>query len=149
MFTHNQITNSFQTFSQNHKQIHSFGTGQMNEVNEGSSNDPVNYPQMWSFLTGASTIQNVLNYSYDILFYDLVQPDDSNIDEILSDTILMANDFLSYLNAPENYENWFFDIGQSIEPFTDRFRDDVAGVKVSITLKTQGTQDNYCQAPVN
>ena len=149
MFTHNQILISFRTFSENHKQIHSFGSGDMVEVNENSTTEPVSYPQMWVFLSAAATSKNTLTYKYDVLFYDLVQPDESNIDEVLSDTVLMANDFLSFLNSPDNYESWFFDIGQDIEPFRDRFRDDVTGVKLSIIIRTDGTQDDYCQAPVS
>jgi hypothetical protein len=148
MFTHNQIISSFKTFSSDHEQLESYGTGPIDEVNEATIQEPIYYPQMWAFLSGAATSENTISYSYDVLFYDLVQPDASNMDEVLSDTILIANDFLIYLNAPENYDKWFFDIGQSIEPFTDRFRDDVTGVKVSITLKTRGAQDNLCIVPM-
>lgn len=146
IFTHNQILKALSDFVASHGQLKTFGTGEVSEVAEMEA---VKYPMMWTIIQPGLFEQNTIGYIYDILFMDIVRSDIVNQDEIYSDCILYAADLIAHLtNLSNTGDNFFFSVGQTaFEPFEDSFKDAVAGVKISITLRTAGYQDNSCKIP--
>ena len=145
IYTHNQILKAFEDFVDAHLQLRTFGSGSIAEIAEIPD---VEYPVMWAILQPGNFSQNVIAYNYDVYFMDMVKADIGNQDEVYSDCILYAADFVAKLKYLQNNENnLLFDFDAAYEPFEDQFKDAVTGVKISIQLRTFGYQDNSCKIP--
>lgn len=146
--TLNQHIKLFSDFATNHKQINSFGFGDPWEWynNLKQDNENLVYPAM--FVTpGATSVTNGLHTrEYTIFFCDLVRHAEQNENDALSDTELIALDFLAFMVKG--------DIGAqvssrdaSLQPFTERGIDYLAGYEITITLRQQFEYED-CSIPM-
>jgi hypothetical protein len=122
MITLNQIIKQFREIATNHKQINTFGFGDLPEI--GKEKDIV-YPLMWVLQKSSSIDNNDLRLKYQFFFSDLVHKDLSNNDEVLSDQLLTALDVIAQLQ--HSAYDWEYTQGAQLEPFTGKWSDEVSG----------------------
>lgn len=152
MITLNNIISIFQDFAENkHKQIKSFRFGSIATENS----EEVKYTVLWAKLAepGAE-----LDFQTDTFLFDILILDKPNIKneyqstiEILSDTKLIANDFISYINRVNwvtNYSTLMkINLPITMTDYVNMNADKAAGWGFQIKLTVpQGTE--YCSIPL-
>ena len=147
MQTLNQHISIFNNFATNHKQINSFGVGELWELTE-KNGDRV-YSIMWMVIEPHNVAGNELIDNYTFVFADIVRPDESNENEVLSDEKQKALDLLSFLRFSDEINSATNIIKASnLTPFTEKFEDCLAGWILTVQIKQAFTY-NYCDAPIN
>ena len=139
--TLNQTIKAFETIATNHKQINTFGFGDVWEI---STSGDINYPMMWVSLENSSIGNKVESLKFNLIFMDIVKGGEVNETEVLSDQLEIAKDVIAQLQHP-SYE-WEFNGSTSLEDFTERFVDSVSGFTCSVTLNLPFTS-NRCSMP--
>ena len=99
------------------------------------------YPLLHIGTSSASYGLNTLTYSFQLIVMDLVDKDEANEEEVLSETLQIIGDILSairYTNATE-YTDFLhvvrIDDNISCEPFTERFDNEVSGWTATINIE--------------
>jgi len=141
-YTLNNLEADFRTFASDHKQINTFGFGDLWEINSSGS---VNYPLMWVVLNGATVLKSQTEWDFSILFMDLVDKAENNEIKVLSDMHTVALDLISDFrrnsgNSSLKYP-FIFSGDSSMEDFTERFGDEVSGWKLDIKIRTDFGSD--------
>ena len=145
VLSYNQIIDLFTAISQAHYQIKRFGTGELSEadLNKFISENP-QYPVFWATPVNVSSAPNTIQYSFNLLFFDIVNKDKNNEQEVLSDTLQIALDVYRILKL-ENDE--FGVVGDpTISPFAGRYSEWVAGWSMEVVIEVI-FQDNLCDIP--
>ncbi len=130
--TLNQILSQLNQIADNHQLINTFGFGDIWEI---ATSGDIMYPMMWATMENVqiSTSAKTETYNFSLYFMDVVKNGEINETEVLSDQLSIAKDVLAQLKHP-NYD-WSFDANNSsLEDFTERFTDSVAGWKMTISL---------------
>ena len=143
--THNQIVQLFEDLSTNHFQINGFGFG---DPWEYLSNNTPNTPCLWGVLNNTQRNKREVTLNYSLLIFDLVKADESNENEVLSDTHQIALDLLAMLGSPTYSSQFFLGDNSPMEDFTERFDSKVAGWKIDISLRIPFDND-VCQVPAS
>lgn len=140
--TLNQIISDFQTIAQSHKQINSFGYGDIWDI---ATSGDINYPMMWVTLEDSQISGMYETLRFNFLFMDIVKGGRVNELEVLSDQLQIAKDVIIVLKDP-NYDWTFTADNVTLHDFTERFVDSVSGWTASIELKLPFTSDR-CAVP--
>ena len=159
MFSINQIHKKFSDFATAHLQINSYGFGDLSEigqsvaaytVNKDNGTNNITYPSMWVTPQPSSIERHFLRLNFMCLFYDLVNQNEDNSIEVISDTLQMANDFIQYLRTTTNEDNFDIDNEYTFQltPFKDRFNDDVTGWQLDLQLNIINLNDS-CNLPIS
>ena len=128
--TLNQIQSSLELIATNHRQINSYGSGELYDI---VTSGDTNYPLMYTMLENSTIGGRVESLVFNILIMDIVKGGRVNEDEVASDMLEIVKDVIAQLQHP-NYE-WEFDSQSvTIEPFTERFTDSVTGYSFKVTL---------------
>lgn len=143
MIGHNEIVQLLEDIATNHYQIRGFGFGDPWEYLASSTPKT---PVMWGMLGNTSRNDIEVTYSYKLLIMDLVKRDESNENEVLSDTQKIIFDVIALLNSNTYYSQFFFSASNALEPFTERFDNSVSGWAVDITFRVPYDNDP-CQVP--
>ena len=143
MFSLNQFVSLLNSLASAHEQIRTFGEGDVWEI---GASEAVQYPLMWAVPQPSSTAQKLLNMKFSLIFADILDPDKSNEQDVLSDTMQIALDILAQLNNPDYADNFILDPSANLTPFTEKFDDDVAGWKADINIKINFLSDR-CAVP--
>lgn len=147
MQTLNQRLNIFNQFATDHLQLNSFGIGELWELTE-KNGDRI-YPLMWTVINTTNINENTELDNYTFVFCDLVRPDESNENEVLSDQKSIAYDFVSFLRFSDAINSGTNVIKQvTLEPFTEKFDDCLSGWIVNVQIK-QGFTWDFCSAPMS
>jgi len=142
MYTFNQINKAFNNIAVAHKQINTYGMGDIWEI---ATSGDVQYPMMWAKPEDGSLEDNVYVSNWSLIFMDIVDNGERNENDVLSDMELVALDVVALLKDPD-YDFDFDYVGATIERFTERFKDKVAGVVLRIGIRVPFTADR-CQVP--
>ncbi len=142
--TLNQIVQQLQQIANNHLQVKTWGFGDIWEI---ASSGDIQYPLNWVTLEGVdvSTSAKTETYKFSLLFMDAVKNGEVNEQEVLSDQLSIAKDFLAQLKHP-SYDWNFLDNVSTLEDFTERFVDSVSGWKMNISFVLPFTSDR-CAMP--
>jgi hypothetical protein len=141
--TFNQLLNKFEALANNHLQIKRFGSGPIEDVNTFSPSSG-DFPVLWVVPQAAKLGKNTLVYTMRILVFDIDETDDSNRDEILSDTLQILNDiFQQIMEDDENYE---VNTDLIATPFNQRFVDYCTGWFADIEITTD-INNSLCIIP--
>ena len=138
-----EIKQKFNLIAQNHKQINTFGWGDIWEI---ATSGTVEYPLMWVQLEPASIADRVQTMNFKVILMDIVANGELNEDDVLNDMLEVSRDIIALLNDSTVYE-WKVEIG-NIEPFTERFNDSVSGWVIDIALRLPFTYDR-CVIPTS
>jgi len=138
--TLNEIKKKFELIAQNHKQINTFGWGDIWEI---ATSGTIDYPLMWVKIEPVSIADKVQTMNFKVILMDIVGNGEINEDDVLSDQLEIAKDVIAQLEHP-SYE-WDLETG-NLEPFTERFNDSVSGWVVDVALRLPFTFDR-CVMP--
>lgn len=127
----------------NNKILNDFYYGDIDKLtNENSS---YKYPLLAAIPT-SSTINrdgsdnrfNSITYTFNIICADIVNGDESNVDDILSDSVQNMSDFISFLDGSEYFNEYNISINGTqltMNTFFERFSDVIAGHTLTIGIE--------------
>jgi hypothetical protein len=147
VLTLNQIVSQITNLATAHEQIAESGVGDFAEWQAKERS----YPILWVFHESTSVNQMEIAFSIRLICADRVivgeEGDDTqgHEQEVISDTLLVLLDFLAYFQQNHSQP---YDVVTSatIDPFTERLNDRLAGNSVTITIR-QPFDWNKCQIP--
>ena len=162
MVNYKVIINDLKELADKHKQINSFGTGDLTQLIyltsnvDGKDNDtwkaPI-YPLMYVIPKSVTRGEQSITYPFDIVIADIMNTKNYDIEtDLLSDTLEMAEDVLaqfkySVTTAQGNYETKYdITLPTSINPFTEAFDDILVGWTLSLNIVVDNPL-NRCTAP--
>ena len=127
------IVNRIEQLALNQKMVNQFRYGFLTDMDDlPEFTPPVVYlvPDTASYPS-----QGKINYTFQLICFDLLLPDKSNLKFVLSDTMSILNDIYTRLLYDEgNPESWEI-IGQGIyTPFQEQLKDYVAGNTLTLTI---------------
>jgi len=140
--TLNQIFKIIEGFANSHSNINTVIFGANSEID----NSDVDGILMWYDVSQGNTDGTQLNYSFELAFLDVLNPDLSNLKDIMSDTLQVAQDISA---AIYNYDGEIeFDLPKksSIQPVEHKYLSDYAGHTLSFTINTP-YEWNECWIP--
>lgn len=159
------IVNDFNTLQINHKQLNSFGVGDIKQliyltqnrdkVDNVDNNAPI-YPLMYVLPGMVQQDEQYTTYNFNILVCDVMNVKNYDIqNQLLSDTLEITQDILAQFKysvtaSQGDYYTDKYDITlpTSISPFMEAYDDILVGWNLPITIQTQ-TPLNRCIAPYN
>lgn len=133
------LIQKFRDFSTNHLQVNTYFNG---ETFDFQSQESI-YPAIITVNMTSSIEIGSTNLSFDIFVVDKMKSDMSNKDEIFSETLDIAQDFIAYFDDD-------LDIGQdsiSLQPVFDSLDDKICGWIISVTFLLENTR-NECKIPL-
>ena len=144
--TLNQLIQKLNDFATAHQQVHSIGFGDLWEIEASGAKNAVT---MWANVVNGAVDINGKQSSIDfrVCIMDLVKKDESNENEVLSDTYLIGLDLVAYLNNNSNWDSYTIANNITMTPFTERFDNDWSGWIIDFTLTNRFLSD-YCQIPL-
>lgn len=156
MFTLNQVIKRLQTIALNHAQLNPliqteptfshFGFGDLWDEGEILTDAGTviteRFPLVWANVQSANVTSlgaqanGLVTISMQLLFMDLVHKDTTNQNDVLSDTLQIATDFITELQDDTEFQTYHYtvDINGTLEPFTERFDEEVSGWSLNITF---------------
>ena len=146
--TLNQIIAHFRTFSELHLEVKHFLFGESSENDNIKDIDGV-VMWVWVDANAGNVNQTELTYSFQVAFMDILNIDDDNMEDVLSDTLQISLDFVAWLDRyAESALDYSYDRTSNIQPFKDRFESDYAGHVVGVQLDIPFSYDS-CQIPLS
>ncbi len=141
MLSLKQISKLLQDKKENHVQLSS-GTYFFGDPWNFGMHNEITYPFMGArLLPSGNSINNTQNgadsvTSIEVFFCDLIHKDNSDYEQVLSDMQIVALDIYSQLLWDlKNYYKVNLDPSVSLNPFTDRFNDEVTGWSIVINIR--------------
>lgn len=156
MFTLNQIIKRLKTIAIEHAQLNPllqtesafshFGFGDLWEEGQILTDEGTviteKFPLVWANVQNANmtsqgaSSSGLLQINMQLLFMDLVHKDETNENDVLSDTLQIATDFITELQDSTEFLTYKYlvDINGSLEPFTERFDEEVSGWSLGIVF---------------
>lgn len=142
MVTRNQIAKFFQDFVAAHYQLKGYGYGDFWEISQSES---AIYPLMWVSPQPVPIDGMQVEHTYVIAMADRVLGGESNELEVESDTFQYCQDLIAALND-QSENDWELQESFTATPFTEKWKDDVAGFLLTLTLSTDFNHD-ACAIP--
>ena len=147
--TINQLVSVWKDIATRHYQINGFGIG---DNWENGTNEKM-HPVLWINPVSASMPSSDYGYKtfeidFEIRIFDLVNKDESNENEVLSDTIDILKDIIAEFKGHPYYVNSQLNIIGDIdfEAFTEEFDEEVSGWVTEISLMTP-VLTTFCGIP--
>ena len=145
MKTLNQIKAKLQELANNHAQIGSYGDGREWDIEANGAKKP---SVMWSVLKSAQPNTRELTVSYDLFFLDLVKPDESHLDDVMSDQLQIACDMIAWLGSEDNSDLFYAVATGELTPAFEEFDNTWYGWHVQVDFR-MGWDKNECAVPNN
>ena len=143
--TFNNVIAALENFAANHLMINSFLSGDTWDF-QAQTNA---YPSMLAVTYPAVIGSGMTRMSFQIFFSDIANKDRSNVNEIHSDTLQIAQDLFAYLRDNEDELGFSLATDElSLEPFSESFDDVLVGwsMLLEIDLPFAGSA---CNLPLN
>jgi hypothetical protein len=136
--TYNTILKTFKGMADSHQQINNFGNGVMEEINTFEKDGK--FPILWIVPQSAKIGGNSMIYTLRVMVFDICESDDSNEDEILSDTVTILNDILLMINneLATNGEEVYVLNQPLATPFRQKFVDYCVGWYADFQIEVNG-----------
>lgn len=141
--TLNQTIKLINDLASSHEQINTVYFGDVWEFLAQADNV---YPAMFYSLTGSSISGKQLDLNFSLYFLDRQLQGEENETEVLSDQLLIAQDIVSMMRFPKF--DWEIGDNVTLEFFTEKEEDYLAGVKADVTVSFPMLSDR-CQVPTN
>lgn len=136
MITLNQDIEILKNFAIKHKGINTFYFGDEWEV---GASEPIVYPLMNAILQSSASVKGIVTRKYLIIISDLVNKDESNENQVLSDVEQICYDLPNYLRIVQNGGTLStFKVKEdiSLTDFTERNDDEVTGHYFEIEMSS-------------
>lgn len=142
-FSLNSIKKLFQDYVSNEVNLKGYLFGEPFNINGEPVFKQV-YPGMLVTMISTSVTDYTLNRNMQVILYDILNEDSTNVIEVQSDCEEYAFRLIRFLRETSD---GFYTIGQpTVTPFVDRFFDDVAGVILNVSIEFDGQSEN-CSDP--
>ena len=143
--TYNQIKQIFNDISDDHYQLHNFGSGMVEDINTMTGNGIYSFPMLWIVPQQVTFNDNTKIFKIRVLVLDQDRADDTYRDDILSDTLSIMGDVLiNFRTASFDYDV----IGQTTAlPIVQAFGDYVSGWYSDLDIETDFNITNDCDLP--
>lgn len=143
--TFKDIIKDFEMFSSSHLQVNDFGWGNPNNISTKNHN----FILVW--LTPLSTIidgKKVI-IKFDLYVMDVLREDLSNLKDVMNNTLLIGNDFITYFFTDDNEDRGWTIVEDNVisEPFEAMFDDFCAGWVFKIDVEFEN-ELNTCTIPL-
>lgn len=157
------FTDDLRNLSDYHKQIQSFGFGEMdnftywNEMRLKEYNQHFNspyYPYFYVVPNDVTQKFGFMEYKFTFIISDIIQRDLENQVDVLSDTLQIMDDILGQfrLSVTESLGNfnelYYLDTPITCTPFLEKYDDLLGGWTADVTIKVMIPLDR-CDAPFN
>lgn len=144
-YTYNQLVKFFTDLTNAHKQIKGFGAGWIRDI-EATLGRNTLYPYVWLEPVSEAVAENVTTFSLRLYCLDLVKKDQSNEQEVISDTSQIMRDIILVLRE----EDWNVQlVGTPIlEPVSENFGDIVSGWTAAMDIEVNFA-NGYCGLPMD
>jgi hypothetical protein len=155
------IVDDFQLLANRHKQLNSFGFGDLDEFTyqvdrrdrEANPSDQAPY-YPYLYVVPANVIQEFgfMTYEFNLIVSDIMKRDMDNMTDVLSDTLQIMNDVISMfrLSVTEqlgNYNEYYYtDDPITMVPFIEQYEDLLCGYSATIRIKTKTYLDRCVAA---
>lgn len=147
-YTYNQVVKLFSDIAVNHYQINSFVDGDLWETMESNQATHKKFPLLWIRPISSTIEFPFTTIRIGIAVMDLVNTDESNENEVLSDTHLILSDIKAVLSTPSYSNTFIISKGASLTPFTERFSAKVSGWAMELDVKIKWVEDR-CAIPIS
>lgn len=157
------IVDDFQLLADRHKQINSYGFGDLDEFTyqvdrrdkEVNPSDQAPY-YPYFYVMPSNVIQDFgfMTYEFNLIVSDIMKRDMDNMTDILSDCLQIMNDIismfrLSVTQQTGNYNEFYYlDDAVTMVPFIEKYEDLLCGYSATIRIKTKTYLDR-CVAAFN
>lgn len=139
--TLNQILARIKNITEAHEQINTYVFGDIDEFLDIDDNV---YPACFCATPTASISGKQLVYNFRLFFLDRMIQDNSNVEEVYSDTMETAKDILAQLCYPKS--PWIVEPSATFELFNGNREDYLAGVAMDVQIKIDYLTDR-CVIP--
>ena len=146
MITINNYKTLFNNIATAHKQINTFGFGEVWEIEELTNKD-ITYPCLFVVPVDSTTLEQTQRRTFTLLCFDMVRKgdvDNAQGTEVWSDTEQITNDIVKILRKESDSYDL---IGEPVLiPFKEEFSDWATGWRTDVTIETE-LNSNYCDVP--
>lgn len=138
--TYNNVMDALKCVAYSHGMVHAVSTGNIEEIDTSGA---VTYPLVHIVPNEVVAGTNTLTFNFNMLAMDLVQVDESNEQEVLSDTLGIITDIIAQYKQggqlqiyPDN-KGVFAQVDEdiTIEPFTEYLDNVVSGWNASFSIE--------------
>jgi len=153
--SYNNVIDTLKCVGEQHLNIHSVTSGDLWEIDLSKMTI---FPLFHINTVNVSVGMNTRTFNFQLFVMDLVEPDESNEQEVLSDCLEIMNDIIavykhgeilySYDAAAGEEQRYFIDNDFTIEPFTERFDNAVTGWVMSFAITVEN-ELNSCNIPID
>jgi len=148
LLTYNQIIKILNDWATAHYQVNEFGNGDLWEAIEHDQMTDFKYPLMWVQDQPSNYSSGEVELIFRVYFMNLVNKDESNENEVLSDMLLLCNDLLAWWEKQEDYIQITPNRQTNINSFTEKFQDELAGWYIDLKLQIPIRYDK-CSIPMD
>lgn len=137
------VVNKLNEFANNHPQINEFVFGNPSRIQTNNRE----FVLLWLSLKPSKTNGPSGQYTFDMYILDVLEQDNSNELDVISDNMIIGNDVIANFFLDEQYHNGF-EIDEEnviITPVAD-FDQHLTGLKFTITLYMKNNLDS-CSIP--
>jgi hypothetical protein len=99
------------------------------------------YPLMHTSIGNVSFASGEMQIAMDIYILDKMLSDESNYQDVLSDTLKIMNDFYTTFQDNEEAYGFYFAYEATAEPIAFDFDDVIGGFKMPITVQVKNRRD--------
>ena len=153
-YSYKQILTDLSSIAYHHEQIRSFGFGDIKQItNDLETKTEPEYIRMY-VVPGESIFQkNQITFKFAIIIMDKVEPDLSNLSDVMSDTLDICQDVWTVLYQSYRYEfgnfSWYINPDQNPEivPFTEKYETTLGGFTMNMSIIIPFDY-NRCDTPV-
>ena len=153
--SYNNVIDTLKCVGEQHLNIHTVTSGDIWEIDlEKNTLFPLFHINPVNVTVG----MNIRTFNFQLFVMDLVEPDESNEQEVLSDCLEIMNDIIAiykhgeilygYDAAHGEEQRYFIDNDFTIEPFTERFDNAVTGWVMSFAIIVEN-ELNSCNIPID
>lgn len=128
-----KIVNRIKALAEDNKMVEEFRYGFLTDIDDLPD---FLSPTVYLVPNGGSyPSQGKINFSFNLVCFDLLLPDKSNLADVISDTLGILNDIYTELLYDDgDPESWTIISGSSFTPFQEQLKDYVAGNTLTITV---------------
>lgn len=153
MLTLNQVIQRIQTLCLSHSQVETFHVPK-SEIDSFLNDAEIDYPCVVCDIQDGGGIDRqfkTASIPLKLYFLDLeniAEVAQGNTLEVWSDRVSVAQDIIAMMCNQSDYTDWRVDGGTSMQFFSEKFSDYVAGISVDVTIRLP-YDVNRCQAPTD
>jgi hypothetical protein len=132
--TQYQVTDRILTLAQNHQLVNQVRYGFLSDIDINFQPNPITFYLIPDSATYPR--ENIIRYRFIMYAWDVLLPDDSNLQAIISDTTSVLNDIYTKLIYNSQPDSWVVIAGGSYRYFKESLKDVVAGAALTIDVET-------------